>query len=316
MPSFASPFSPASARVVAEGNSRGHALLLADRVRGAKALDQSSTQGRRRCDADLLPEDCAHRELERVPRGGHPQPRAPGDVGGERSIFRQVRADRDGVGVEVEHPAYALDQRKQVGRAGQPDAERQGILRLRDLDHTGARGGCHAPPVDAALDRLDARNRPRLAVREHAGEVVRARMRQMHRQRRLSRRSRARLRVPCGVADGVRRAAEGFGHRGAQPAGAAEAGGVREVLERQVGLIEQPAREVDALAHQYRARRRAQVLGEEPPEMALADAEPVARRSTRDSVPSRRSARVTVAEVPCHAGDAGAVSGRQRRHGR
>ena len=163
-----------------------------------------------------------------------------------------------------------------------------------------------APAVDPSRDRLDAGDRARLAVLEHAGEVVRARVRQAHCQRRLARRPRARLRVARRVADRIGRAAERARDGGTQPAGAAEAGGVREVFERQVGLVEQPAREVDALAHQHRARRGAQVLGEQPPEVPLADAEPVgqavdarlgaeqpqrARHRRRRPLPRRRGGR-------------------------
>ena len=64
------------------------------------------------------------------------------------------------------------------------------------------------------------------------------------------------------------------------------------------------------------------MLGEQTEEMALANPEFGSKYPDRAPLPSNapraisRNPRATVVRVPFHAGENGAVSGRQRRHGR
>ena len=71
----------------------------------------------------------------------------------------------------------------------------------------------------------------------------------------------------------------------------------------------------------HRRGRGAQVLAKQPPQLALADAQSIGQGLHVGPVEGPRfrikaKARETVLEVPRQAARSGAVSGRQRRHGR
>ena len=105
---------------------------------------------------------------------------------------------------------------------------------------------------------------------------------------------------------------------------AAESGCQRNFRHRHLRLVDQLLGKEHAPRLRHRNRRSSKMLHKQPPKLALAQAKPirqrfhavvVLRRSRAPSVISA-SARETVFEVPRHEARSGAVSGRQRRHGR
>ena len=98
---------------------------------------QSIHDCRRRADADLLPDDCAHRDLERLPRAGDARSRTSRDEWAEFSVFAEVRIDCDWVGVEVEQVPRS---RGEVAGRGSPvsGADRQQECFVTLLDGDGS----------------------------------------------------------------------------------------------------------------------------------------------------------------------------------
>ena len=86
--------------------------------------------GRRR-HRDLLPENGAHRELEAVPRAGHPQARPSGDQRRQRRVLAEMRADRHRIGGQIEHPANARDDRRQGPQIWQANGCLEAVLLRR-----------------------------------------------------------------------------------------------------------------------------------------------------------------------------------------
>ena len=99
-------------------------------------------------DGDLLAEDGAHAELEAVPGAGHAQARPRGDQRRKMRILRQVFADRQRIGRQVEHAAHAGDD----GRQG---------VELRKADRHGEPVAVGRPGDDRAHGAADARWRGR-----------------------------------------------------------------------------------------------------------------------------------------------------------
>src|SRR5581483_857094 len=118
---------------------------------------------RRAADGHLLPEHGAHRELEGVPRARDAEPRSRADGRREARLAREPARDRRGRCVEVEEPADARRERRDVGAARDP--ERGAEPRRPALGTNAQRAGdvtdANRPPVDARFDGLDAGNRTR-----------------------------------------------------------------------------------------------------------------------------------------------------------
>ena len=78
--------------------------------------------------------------------------------------------------------------------------------------------------------------------------------------------------------------------------------------------------EQHAASLRNRDRRRSDVLTKEPPQVPLANLEPIGQRCDIATIESaafdQLERRDTVADVPRHASRSGELSGRQRRHGR
>ena len=112
------------------------ALLHRRRQRIAKGLHQFAEQFGRGRNRDLLAEDRAHREFETVPRPGDAQARPRRDQRRQRRIERKMRADRIGIGGEIEHPPHPRDDLRQGRHVGKANADVDPVLRRgRNADH-------------------------------------------------------------------------------------------------------------------------------------------------------------------------------------
>src|SRR5437870_1655818 len=109
---------------------------------------------------------------------------------------------------------------------------------------------------------------------------------------------------------------EGF----VEPADAAKAGRQGDLHHRETRFVDQLLGQQHPPGLRDRNRRCAKMPPEEPPKVALADPQPLRSLSTLASskapISISASARETVFDVPRQAPRSGAVSGRQRKHGR
>ena len=110
-----------------------------------KRRDQAAREGSGRCDRDLLAEDRADRELERVDAAGQAQAGRAGQVG-------ERRIDRVGRGIEVEPAPDRGDdapaRRRQRRREFEADSGRIGNERRPAIQPAAGaeRAGAHAAP--------------------------------------------------------------------------------------------------------------------------------------------------------------------------
>ena len=274
---------------------------------------------------DLLAEDRADADLERVDRAGHAQPAGAPRTSG-RSVGSRARCgvDRRRVGVEVEQPADAARRgaraRRRRGGARAAAARRRSGSSPH-LDHARARRRarrCGGRRRASRSTRLDARDRARREEREH--RVPRERRAVRHAQleaavgdEAVGQRGR-RARSSCGVNRNTSFITRFICRTLLNPAA------VATLRHREVGVVEQAPREVraGATARPRPASRRRAV--EQAAEVARAHAEPRARASSSvapSSAPSamQRSARHTSSGASTQPGS-GSRSGRHRRQGR
>ena len=174
--------------------------------------------------------------------------------------------------------------------------------------------------VDAVLDPLDAGDGARArGSASIAGPVVGRRDR---RRRSVTPVAVGATLRDAGAAQRAGRAVEELLEGLVEAPHAAEAGGQRHLGHRQARLVDQLLGEQHAPGLGDRDRRGAEMLLEQPPQLPLADAEPLGQRLdvglVASSAPSAisASARDTVFEVPRQEARSGEVSGRQRRQGR
>ena len=83
------------------------------RQRMAERAHQPAGEPRRRRDGDLLAEDRADRQFERIPGARHAQARGPA---GEHGIAVEMSRDQSGIGVEIEQRPRARGQQRDVRR--------------------------------------------------------------------------------------------------------------------------------------------------------------------------------------------------------
>ncbi len=173
------------------------ALLHRRRQRIAKGLYQFAEQFGRGRYRDLLAEDRAHRELKAVPRAGHAQARPRRDQRRQYGIEREMRADRIGIGGEIEHPAHPRDDLRQGRHIGKANRTSIAVLRRRrNADHAaharrsrwcgdryrrqrsrrrewrGRRGTTASHPNRRAADRADAPTARRLRAGSCRGNAA------------------------------------------------------------------------------------------------------------------------------------------------
>ena len=267
-------------------------------------LDEPRGERAAGLDADLLPEHRAHGALERVPGAGHAQAGAPAHEGAEQRIGAQGRPDQGRVRREVEHPAGRAGQLEQRarGRALHAQTERVPARHRAHAHHDGPGRERERAGVALRVHPLDPRDRARGEKREQVGEVVRRAEREAERDLPVGG-SGARSPEPPQRA---RRAVVGLQERVVEAAQAAEARRERDLGHGQVGLVDQPLREVEAAGLRHGERRGADVGDEQAVQVARADAEPGGERVDRSLV---ERALVDERERPPHDGR-GAEPGR------
>jgi hypothetical protein len=100
--------------------------------RRPEPMDEGAQLRPRACDRDLLAEDGAQHQLERIDGAGNADPRRPLHEGSQRRILAEDRVDLDGIGVEVEGCARRANDLVRVRPAlianGEPD---EGFGRIR-----------------------------------------------------------------------------------------------------------------------------------------------------------------------------------------
>ena len=275
----------------------------------------------RRLHGDLLAEHGAHRELEAVPGARHPQSRARRDERRQQRVRDEVRADRRRVGVQVEHPAHARDDRRQRRSFGNRIGDRERAARLdrvRPRPCHGRRrarscGGRRRPRPPRRPDRA------RREEREHRRPVVRRAVAQAERDAGAGAARRRRGRCDAARSAGGRRAARNVSlKRRTLPKPAASA----TSRHRQPRLVDELLGEQHAPRLRDRDRRGAEVLLEQPAELPLADAEPLGQRVDvavaveRAVCDQRQRPRHGVRRAAPRRRGRARVSGRQRRQGR
>ena len=311
------------ARQVRGGERRGRGEEVGEAVHRpgqprAGPLDEPRRERATGGEAHLLPQHRAHGALERVPRPGDPQPGPPAHERREQRVAPEGGADGGRVRREVEHPADPGGQREERGRGSPRDAQVDLVPPAHGAHgHRGGAGGKRdRPHVAARVHPLDARDRPRAEKRE--GVVKAPGRAEREAQRDLAAGGR-RVRLPE-PAQGARRAVVGPQERVVEAAEAREARRERDLRHGEVGLVDQPLREVEpaGLGHgeggapTWATKRRWSWRGPIPSRAASASTESASSAPSWTSASARR----TTAEVPSQAGVPGAASGRQRRQGR
>jgi hypothetical protein len=158
------------------GRGREHVRERAARLGERPSRREHEAAGERAGgrDRDLLSEQRAHREFERVPCARHAH-RARAQRAGEQRVAGQVFADRQHVRIEVEQARHFRDHARQL--AGDRGIERQphaAVAVGRHLEHRVLSVQHHRAPIDTACHFLDAGNRPARQEREHWRGVERS----------------------------------------------------------------------------------------------------------------------------------------------
>ena len=218
---------------------------------------------------DLLAEQGAHGDLERVPRPRHAQTGVLRNERAQGAIARELRLDRERIGVEVEESAgarhdlvYAVE-----GRQPHRELELAGTGDRPHLERTEPRAEPDRASIRVAVDLLHAGCRARREEAEQRGPVERRPEGKPHRQR--------------GGARGPgapppqrrRRGAEGRAHGVVELPHAGEACGERDLRQPQIALVEEAPGQVGAACPRDRAGSDTQMRREEPRQVTRADAE-------------------------------------------
>ena len=136
---------------------RESVLRLVERC--AECAHHPPGERRRAAHRHLLAEHRPHRELEAVPRPGHPETRAARHQRRQHAAASQVVRDQRRIRVEVEETPRSLHHLEQVLGVREPDAhEKMRLARGRaHLDRAPRVADRDRPPINAVRDRLDAR---------------------------------------------------------------------------------------------------------------------------------------------------------------
>ena len=247
----------------------------------AGALDEARRERARRLDADLLPEHRAHGALERVPCPRDPQAGPAANQRAEEWVGAERRLHLGGVGGEVERAPCVRGDPQERGEWGAGNAQLQRVRgagpgssrcaaarRTADAHHRRPRVERERPRIAVGVDALDAGHRARTEEAQDAVEVVRRPQREPEHQRAgIGRRRRV-----TEPAQRARWPVVGREERGVEPPQRAVARRDRDLRHREVGLVHEPLREVEASGLRDRHRRRADVRDEQAVEVAGADA--------------------------------------------
>ena len=167
------------------GDRRGFGETVREAAVGARERfpagdDQASGVGARTARRHLLAEHGPQRELRRIDGAGHAPAGRLGDQRRERGVGREVGVDGDRVGVEVEQPAAPVHGGGEVAQVGEREPAANVVDERHELDDPVTVGEAQDAAVRAGLGDvlLDAGNRGRDEVREHAFDVERLTQRQ------------------------------------------------------------------------------------------------------------------------------------------
>jgi len=265
-------------RRIERGNRRrcGKNVREPSRVAGGKGQRLSAgpqehgAEFRRGRHGDLLSEHRSDADLEPVPPSRHAEPRTRRHEPREARILRELRADHLGIGREVEETADACDDARQGRQPGAADRDRERIPRCRpDAQHPMGALGRERPRVPLLVHRFEPLDRARTEEGEHRLPVIGPPVRQAQRHLPAARGVRRTHRTPELARRTMVEVLEGF----VEPSDAAKAGGERDVAHRQRGIVDQLLGEEDAARLRHGDRRGPQVLPEQAPQLAFADAE-------------------------------------------
>ena len=270
------------------------------RQRLAMRCDQPPGQPRRRGHGDLLPEHGADRQLEAVPGARHAQSRPRCDQRCEGRILGEMRRDGARIGGEIEDPPQPRDD-----RAAAPTASGNRSLRASACPSAGRTETVPCMPLDVASfvtyrssrRRFDAGNGPRGAGSRASPA-----------SHRVADSAAAELTSPRGPAGDIRPA------RAPQRARRTLNSGWNVSLKRRM-LPKPDANAISAIGRRVswmsclasrtrrvwatRDRRGAQMLPEQPPQLALANAEPTGQRHRPPPHPERRARSAPARATPC-----------------
>lgn len=220
----------------------------------AERLHHARGERRRGLHGNLLAEDRADGDLERVPRPGNARAGARAHERRERRVVPEVCADGQRIGAEVEDPARALHDPAEL-RRGRKIRRQHDVVRPAgaQLDHPRRAVHLDGATVCVALHRLDAARRARARPTERRGHVERWAEREPERER---------VRRGAGTAAATRAHPPQLGRRAIERpadlvvelADAREARGERHLGRRKVRLVEQAPREVRAPRARDRGR--------------------------------------------------------------
>ena len=211
-----------------------------------------------------------------VSNGSHvPGGRRPGRASSKRTDGRVAR-ELDGrlreIEVEAADPAGALHDVDELVPVRQVRAQEEVVVAAgSELEHAGPAADDDRSPVGVALDRLDAWDGAGGEVRGQVRPVERAAVREAQEQAAVRDET---IRLATAGPQLAGRLAEDLLAGTVELAQAAEPGRERDLGHGQVGVVEEPTREVDPGRARQPVRRHAQLLLEEPAQVAGRDTEP------------------------------------------
>ena len=257
---------------VGERGRRREGVREAERAqsldRRAEPLDEPARDRAGRRDGHLLSEDDAHARLERIPRSRRAQTRPRAEQRPDDRVAGELRRGFVEFEIEVRDSAGAGDEMDEPFPVREVDDEQEVVVDTR-RELEDSRVACHddRPAVGLARDVLDPGNRPRRQVGDEAVPVERPAVRQP--QRKTAVRDEPVRLAPAGPQP-ERCVAEDLLTGAVELAHAPEAGRERDLEHREVGVVEEPPREV-------RPRRPGEAVGGHA-ELRREEAAQVARR--------------------------------------
>ena len=199
-------------------------------------------------------------------RPGRASSRGP-IVGSPRELDGRLRE----VEVEAADPAGALHDVDELVPVRQVRAQEEVVVAAgTELEHARLAADDDRAPVGVAFDGLDAGNRAGGEVRGQVRPVERAAVREAQEQAAVRDEP---IRLAAAGAQLAGRLAEDVLAGTVELAQAAEAGRERDLGHGQVGVVEEPPREVDPGRARQPVRRHAQLLLEEPAQVTGRDTE-------------------------------------------
>ncbi len=278
-----------------EGSDREPAGVGKEPLESEAAI-HGRAEGRGHAARDSRSEKRRRRELEPVPGAGDADPGMLGEEPLQPRIGAEVLRDDRGIGAEIEQAPHPLDDEQERSWIGKAHRKGEGwaVGDARHLDDARGSIDGNRPSIAGFFDRFHTGYRVSSEKAEHRVPIVRGAIGQ-----------------PEPIAPGIGRgdppsspppqlggsSAERTADLGVEPAEASESRCERHLVEAERGLVEELLGEMNAARERDLERRRADVLSEEPAQMAARDPEAV--RQPFDSL----AVQSTLADEPQRAGN-------------